>query len=108
MKTYRIEAGAEADFAEALEFYREESEALATRLYDEIHRLITEVCAAPRLYRVVADPVRRHFSETFPYAVLYVEKPDHVLILAIAHLSAGPAIGGNARAEAQNELTFVG
>lgn len=90
MKPYRIEQGAEADFAEALEFYREESEALAGRLYDEIHRLIAEVCATPRLYRVVAAPVRRHFSETFPYAVLYVEKPDHVLILAIAHFKRRP------------------
>lgn len=90
MKPFRIEQGAEADFAEALEFYREESEALAGRLYDEIHRLITEVCAAPHLYRLVAPPVRRHFSETFPYAVLYVEKPDHVLILAIAHFKRRP------------------
>lgn len=90
MKPYRVEEGAEADFADALGFYREESEALAGRLYDEIHRLIADVCAAPRLYRVVASPVRRHFSETFPYAVLYVEKPDHVLILAIAHFKRRP------------------
>ena len=34
--------------------------------------------------------MRRHFSETFPYAVLYVEKPDHVLILAIAHFKRRP------------------
>lgn len=90
VKPSRIEEGAEADLAEALEFYREESEVLAGRLYEEINRLIAEVCAAPRLYHVVAPPVRRHFSETFPYAVLYVEKPDHVLILAIAHFKRRP------------------
>lgn len=90
MKPYRIEESAEVDFTEALDFYREESEALAGRVYDEIHRLIAEVCAAPRLYRMVAPPVRRHFSETFPYAVLYVEKADHVLILAIAHFKRRP------------------
>ena len=90
MKPWRIEEGAELDFAEALDFYREESDALAGRLYDEIQRLIAEICAAPRLYRIVAEPVRRHFSETFPYAVLYVEKPDHVLILAIAHFKRRP------------------
>lgn len=90
MKAFRIEEGAEGDLAEALEFYREESEALAGRLYDEINRMIADVCAAPRLYRVVVPPVRRHFSETFPYAVLYVEKPDYVLILAIAHFKRRP------------------
>ena len=90
MKPWFFEEGAEQDLAEALAFYREESEALAGRLYDEINRLIAEVCAAPQLYRVVANPVRRHFSETFPYAVLYVEKPDHIAILAIAHFKRRP------------------
>ena len=59
MKPCLIAEGAEA---EALEYYSDESEALAGRLYDEINRLIAEVCAAPGLYRLVAPPVRRHFS----------------------------------------------
>lgn len=79
------------DLAEALAYYREESEILAGRLYDEINRLITEICAAPRLYRVVAHPVRRHISLTFPYAVLYVDAPDQIAILAIAHFKRRPA-----------------
>jgi hypothetical protein len=62
VKPWFFEEGAEADFAEALGYYREESAALAGRLYDEIHRLIAEVCAAPKLYRIVAHPLRRHFS----------------------------------------------
>lgn len=90
MKPWFFEAGAEEDFAEALTFYRQESDALAGRLYDEIHRLIVDVCAAPHLYRVVASPLRRHFSETFPYAVLYVEKPDHIAIYAVAHFKRRP------------------
>lgn len=90
MKLWRIEQGAEEDFAAALDFYREESDALAGRLYDEIHRLITDICATPRRFRMVAPPVRRHFSGTFPYAVLYVDKPDHVLVLAVAHFKRRP------------------
>ncbi len=90
MKPWYFEEGAEADFAEALAFYREESEALAGRLYDEIHRLVADICSALRLYRVVAHPIRRHFSEIFPYAVLYVEKPDHIAIYAVAHFKRRP------------------
>jgi hypothetical protein len=85
-----FEEGAEADFAEALAFYREESEALAGRLYDEIHRLVADICSAPRLYRVVAHAIRRHFSEIFPYAVLYVEKSNHIAIYAVAHFKRRP------------------
>jgi plasmid stabilization system protein ParE len=90
MKPCRIADGAETDFAEALDYYRAESEALATRLYDEILRLLAEISASPHLFRMVAPPVRRHFSETFPYAVLYVDKPDHVLVVAVAHLKRRP------------------
>ena len=93
MNSWCFEEGAEADFAETLEFYREESEDLAGRLYDESHRLTADMCAAPRLYRVVAHPIRRHFSETFPYAVLYVEKPDHIAIYAVAHFKRRPGYG---------------
>ena len=90
MKPWFFEAGAEEDFAEALAYYREESDALAGRLYDEIHRLITDVCVARRLFRVVAKPLRRHFSETFPYAILYVENPDSIAIYAVAHFKRRP------------------
>ncbi len=90
MKPWFFEEGAEADFAEALAYYREESDALAGRLYDEIHRLIADVCATPSLFRVVAKPLRRHFSETFPYAILYVDKPEHIAIYAVAHFKRRP------------------
>jgi hypothetical protein len=48
VKPWFFEEGAEADFGEALAFYREESDALAGRLYDEIHRLIADVCAGAK------------------------------------------------------------
>ena len=90
MRPWFFEAGAEEDFAEALAYYREESDALAGRLYDEIHRLIADVCATPRLFRVVAKPLRRHFSETSPYAILYVENHDNIAIYAVAHFKRRP------------------
>lgn len=31
------------------------------------------------------EDVQRHFKKPFPYAVLYVDKPDNVPVLAIAH-----------------------
>jgi len=60
------------------------------RLFDEIHRLIADVCAAPRLFRVVEKPLRRHSSESFPYAILYVELPEHIAIYAAPTANAAP------------------
>ena len=35
-------------------------------------------------------PARRHFSAAFPYAVIYVEKPDSVWIVAVMHTKRQP------------------
>ncbi len=51
--------------AEALAYYREESPGLADRFYEEITRLLRDVCEAPQRFRVFASPVRRHFGVTF-------------------------------------------
>lgn len=63
---------------------------LGGRFYDEIERLIVEVCQWPEAYRCIRPPVRRHFSTIFPYGVLYEDKPDVVRILAVMPLHRDP------------------
>ena len=37
------------------------------------------------------DPlIRRHFSDVFPYAVIYVDQPDRVPIIAVMHMKRRP------------------
>lgn len=90
MKPHRFHEGAETDLAEALAYYRDESPALADRFYAEIEGLLHDVCATPQRFRVIASPVRRHFGGTFPYALLYVDRADHVLVLAVSHFKRRP------------------
>lgn len=80
---------------EALAYYREESLGLADRFYEELTRLLRDVCEAPQRFRVFASPVRRHFGVTFPYALLYVDRSDHVLILAVSHFKRRPGYWRN-------------
>ena len=90
MKPYRFHEGAESDLADALAYYRDESPALADRFHDEFEGLLRDVCMAPTRFRVIAAPVRRHFGGMFPYALLYVDRPDHVLVLAVSHFKRRP------------------
>ncbi len=62
---------------------------LGGRFYDEIERLIGDVCRAPTLYRKIRGPVRR-FSTVFPFAILYEDKPDHVRIVAVMPMLRDP------------------
>ena len=84
MKHYRFHRQAEAEFAEAAQHYAEKSPALGVRFYITIMELIHEVREAPQRYRVIQSPCRRHFRLPFPYAVIYIERPDDVFIVAVS------------------------
>lgn len=81
---------ADAEFAEAVRYYSEVSPELGVRFYREMERLLREVCAGPERFWKFDPPARRHFSRDFPYAVVYLEKPDHLWIVAIMHMKRRP------------------
>lgn len=82
---------ADAEFAEAVAYYRAIDPELGIRFYREMERLIGEVCAHPQRYCRFDPPARRHFSTWFPYAVVYLDQPDRVWIVAIMHMKRRPA-----------------
>ncbi len=74
----------------AAERYARISPALGIRFYEEIERLIADVCTQPTLYRRHAGEIRRHFSTVFPFGVLYHDRRDHVWILAVIPMRRAP------------------
>jgi hypothetical protein len=81
---------ADEEFAEAITHYAGQAEGLGEKFYAEMLRLTGEIAAAPGLHRVWRHGARRHFGRKFPYALFYVERPDFVLIAAVAHFKRRP------------------
>lgn len=90
MKPHGYHREALEEYATAAADYTTISPELGGRFYDEIERLIGEVCRAPQIYRRVRGPIRRHFSSVFPFALLYEDKPDHVRIVAVMPMHRDP------------------
>jgi toxin ParE1/3/4 len=90
-----LHPAADEELAEAVGYYTEINPDLGARFYREIERLIGDVCAHPDRYRKIVPPVRRHISADFPYALICVEKPDCVWILAVMHLKRRPGYWRN-------------
>lgn len=86
MKAHRFHPEADEEYGQAAAYYANVSSELGGRFYDEIERVIAEVCTAPGLFHRIAPGVRRHLAEDFPYAVIYIDEPDVVWIVAIMHL----------------------
>jgi plasmid stabilization system protein ParE len=79
------------ELREAVEYYKAISPELVADFYQEMERLIHEVCLHPRLFRQFDPPARRHFSNRFPYGIIYLAEPDRVWIIAIMPLKRKPA-----------------
>jgi plasmid stabilization system protein ParE len=87
---HRILPEADEEFAEAVRHYSEIDPELGVRFYREMERLIRDVCISPERFFMFNPPVRRRLSTVFPYAVVYVEKPDGVWIVAVMHTGRKP------------------
>lgn len=90
MKPHEFHREAEAEYVKAAEDYAAISPELGERFYDEIERIIAEVCHWPGAYRYIRRPIRRHFSAIFPYGILYEDKPGTVRIVAVMPLRRDP------------------
>ena len=87
MKPYAFHPEADEKYAQAARYYARINAELGGRFYNEIERLIRDIRNQPDCFRLFDPPARRHFSDVFPYAVIYVNQPDRIRILAVMHMS---------------------
>lgn len=90
MKLRAFHPGADEEYVVAAEYYARIDPALGRRFYDEIERLILDIRRQPQRFRLFDPPIRRHFSDVFPYALLYFDEPSRVLIIAVMHMKRRP------------------
>ena len=81
---------ADAELTEAFTYYCGIDPELGQRFLHEMGRLMREACAQPQRVRRFDPPARRHFGTWFPYAVIYLDQPDRVWIVAIMHMKRRP------------------
>lgn len=90
MKPYRFHHEADDEYTAAAIHYASLSPDLGGRFYDEIERLIAEVRSAPQRFRRIEGDVRRHVAAVFPYALLYLDEPEALWIIAVMPLKRDP------------------
>jgi len=81
---------AAAEYAEAARYYAVINADLGRRFFREIEGLIEDVRRHPDRFRIFNGRTRRHFSDVFPYAVIYLEEPDRIWIVAVMHMHREP------------------
>ena len=90
MKPIHFHPAAAEEYINAAAYYGNIDTTLARRFQHEIERLLQEIKSAPNRFNQFESPARRHLSTVFPYAIIYLNEPDCVWILAVMHLKRNP------------------
>jgi toxin ParE1/3/4 len=90
VKPHRFHPEADAEYAKAAEYYATIQAELGGRFFDEIESLISDVCENPMRWKEFDPPARRRLAFGFPYAVVYIDEPDCVWIVAVMPLRREP------------------
>ena len=90
MKPHRFHREADAEFIHAVQYYSDLSPKLGNRFFDAVEAAIVDVRTHPLRFRLVEPPVRRCRVPGFPYALLYIDEPARVWIVAVMPLKRDP------------------
>jgi plasmid stabilization system protein ParE len=80
-----IHSEAQLEIEEAFERYRQESPRTADRFLKEIGASLKKIRSSPRLYPPYTKNTRRRVLGSFPFSVIYQDRENMILIVAIAH-----------------------
>ncbi len=87
MKTKRFDFHPEArtDLREALEWYRSRNPAAAARLRALVSEAAHRIAQYPNRWPGYLYGTRRFVLQRFPFSIIYLDEPDIVSIVAVAH-----------------------
>lgn len=90
MRPHIFHPDADEEYVQAVRYYADISLELGLRFHDEMERLIREACRHPERFWKFSPPARRHLSRDFPYAIVFLDRPEQIWIVAVMHLNRKP------------------
>ena len=81
---------AEAEFADAVDYYNEQCPGLGFEFAVEVQRTFERIKCHPTAWPLFSSRSRRCLTDRFPFGVLYQVRNDVILIGGIMHLKRDP------------------
>jgi len=88
----RLLPEAEADIAEACDWYDEASSELGDRFLDAALETISLIAKYPEGFALVHEDVRRALMRSFPYGLFYFLDADAIVIFGCFHARRDPRV----------------
>ncbi|UWX56842.1 type II toxin-antitoxin system RelE/ParE family toxin [Chlorobaculum sp. MV4-Y] len=81
---------AEAEFAEAVDYYNSQSPGLGYEFAAEVQRTFERIRRFPEAWPVFSMRGRRCFTDQFPFGTLYEVEENTILVAAVMDLRCDP------------------
>ncbi len=88
----RLTRAAEADLAEAANWYRDQSGAVGERFRLAVDEALDRIRENPLAFAKVHGSTRRALTHRFPYSVFFQVQADNLLVVAIVHQARDPRV----------------
>jgi toxin ParE1/3/4 len=95
MKAVVFHADAETELIEAAAYYEAQQCDLGKRFLTSVQDAINRINVNPLLYPIIELDVRRCLTRTFPFGVLFRDRPDIIQVIAVMHLHREPTYWKN-------------
>ncbi len=83
---------AEAELAEAFDWYEQQVAGLGGRFLLSIDAAINSIRRDPLQYPILHKNVRRALTRRFPYQVLFIVSDSQVIVIAVFHGMRNPSV----------------
>ncbi len=81
-----IIACAEQEFAEAVDYYNEQSQGLGFKFAEEVKCTFNRILRFPEAWPKISRNTRRCITSKFPYGIIYQIRKDRILVIAVMHM----------------------
>jgi len=95
MKAVAFHADAENELIEAAAYYEAQQCDLGKRFLASVQDAINRIVVNPLLYPVIELDIRRCLTRTFPFGLLFRDRPDNIQVIAVMHLHREPTYWKN-------------
>jgi hypothetical protein len=87
---YYFHPEAEVELNISVDYYEECQENLGLEFANEVYKTIQRILQFPNAWQILDKDIRRCLTNRFPFGIIYYQKDNEIIILAVMQLNRKP------------------